>query len=147
MSEPQDYSLVQHYFVKSDKLPKVVDPNGLYFLEKTGQIYLGTEIYGGRVLINTTTYWNSQPRLKSVKGTIYVYSDHHDVSGQDIPGLKIGDGISFLIDMPFIEDFYQAHVDNEVIHVTQENKNFWNNKVRCYVDDENDPGNLVFTTD
>jgi len=145
MSEPQDYELVKHYYVKSDHLPADINQNGLYFIEKTGQIYLGTQLFGGRVLIDTTANWNSTPTLKSVRGTVYVYSDHHDLNGTLIPGLKVGDGTSYLIDMPFIEDYYQDHVDNSVIHVTQQDKDNWNNKVRCYVDD-NVPGKLIFTT-
>lgn len=145
MPEPQDQELVKHYYVKSDKLPKDINQNGLYFIEQTGQIFLGTQQFGGRVLIDTTANWNATPKLKSMKGTVYVYSDHHDLDGTLIPGLKIGDGMSYLIDMPFIEDYYQAHVDNDVIHVTQQDKDNWNNKVRCYID-EAQPGNLVFTT-
>ena len=68
---------------------------------------------------------------------------HLDEHGNPVPGIKIGDGLGYLIDAPFLSAPYDEHIANLDIHVTTENKTFWNNKVRCYMDGEN----LVFTTD
>ena len=98
------------------------------------------------VLYGTTEYWDSQPRLVTIKGSVYVYSDHTtDSSGKLIPGIKIGDGISYLIDMPFIDEKYYQHILNLDIHITSEERQFWNEKVRCYIDPLNEQ-NIVFTT-
>lgn len=99
-----------------------------------------------RVLYDTCANWDAEPTLMSQKGTAYVYEDWKtDTEGNVIPGIKLGDGTSYLIDMPFLSQDYEEHIQNMIIHVTQEDKDNWNNKVRCYVDDS-DPGNLIFTT-
>lgn len=104
------------------------------------------------IYYDTTAHWNSQVSLKSEKGAIYIYSDHQNIeeSGETIlvPGLKIGDGLAYVIDLPFVSNDssreLKAHIANTIIHVTQEEKNFWNNKLNMHVDSSN-PENLVFT--
>ena len=103
------------------------------------------------VKINTTAYWDSLPRFIPTRGEFIVYSDYtQSQSGQDIPALKIGDGRSFLIDMPFIggisSDLIEqinSHIQNGSIHVTSAEKEFWNSKVSCNLNGEN----LIFTTE
>ena len=99
------------------------------------------------VMYGTTEYWNSQPHLLSTRGCIYVYSDH-DVTddGKEIAGIKVGDGTSYLIDMPFIDEKYIHHVSNTDVHITPDERSAWNNKVRCYID-LNDSQHIIFTTD
>lgn len=101
---------------------------------------------GSKVLYNTTESWNSRPQLIAKKGYIYVYSDYKQSDGQDIPGLKVGDGTSYLIDMPFIDKPLDDHILDTVKHITAEERTFWNNKVRCFIDPD-DNGNIIFTTD
>ena len=98
-----------------------------------------------KVLYNTSEYWNSHPQLISKKGYLYVYSDYKQVDGQDVAGIKAGDGTSYLIDMPFIDKPLDAHIADTIKHITNEERAFWNNKVRCFIDPENEK-NLVFTT-
>lgn len=99
-----------------------------------------------KVLYATTETWNSNPLYVSLKGYIYIYSDRRqDEAGNNLPGIKIGDGNAYLIDLPFQDDVLFAHIEDVTIHVTQEEKNFWNNKVRCYMADNNTQ--LIFTTD
>ena len=98
------------------------------------------------IFYGTTEYWNAQPQLISTKGSIYVYSDHDsDSSGNLIPGIKLGDGTSYLIDMPFIDEKSAEHIMNLAIHITQSEREFWNEKVRCYIDPQN-PQHIIFTT-
>ena len=92
---------------------------------------------GGQILSNTTEGWNSQVNLISASRTIYVYTDHQteaDAQGNTvyIPGFKVGDGKAYLIDLPFTDDLMVKHMANQNIHVTPEEKAFWNNKVRAY---------------
>ena len=77
-------------------------------------------------------------------GAIYIYNDL-DTSAADsevsIPGIKVGDGTSFLIDLPFL-----------TVGVSEIDREFWNNKVDCYattldLTDDTADRTLVFTRD
>jgi hypothetical protein len=107
-----------------------------------GEIYQSGDC---KVLYNTSEYWNSHPQLIAKKGYLYVYSDYKLVDNEDVAGIKVGDGTSYLIDMPFIDKPLDDHIADTVKHITSQERTFWNNKVRCYIDPENEQ-NLVFTT-
>ena len=100
-----------------------------------------------------TASWNAKSRTIAEEGAIYVYLDHAKIdNGNGIytiyPAIKIGDGTSYLIDMPFVDGelspMIQNHINNNIRHVTAEEKDFWNNKWRGYMNSVNDE-NLVFT--
>lgn len=102
---------------------------------------------------DTTVAWNMQPELVAERGGIYVYSDKatiYDAVGNPtlVPGIKIGDGTSYLIDMPFVGDeiIYALiqHTSNNVRHITAEERTFWNNKVSSYLD-AHDSENLILS--
>jgi hypothetical protein len=95
-----------------------------------------------KVLYASTATWNSKPKTLSKEGYIYIYSDYRDGK----PAIKIGDGKAYLIDLPFTDDEIVEHINNTVIHITQEERNFWNDKVRCYIDPNNE-NRLIFTTE
>ncbi len=100
-----------------------------------------------RFLYGTTEYWNSFPTLIGAAKTVYVYTDYEqDDQGNNIPGIKLGDGLGYLIDAPFTTDGMYDHIRNQVRHITAEERQFWNDKVRVYIDAENEE-RLVFTTD
>lgn len=94
-----------------------------------------------KVLYASTATWNSKPKTLSKAGYIYIYSDYRDGK----PAIKIGDGKAYLIDLPFTDDEFVEHINNNVIHITQEERDSWNNKVRCYIDPNNE-NRLIFTT-
>lgn len=105
---------------------------------------------GAVVLSDTTENWNKKASLISELNTVYVYVDHQtktDEEGKEvwIPGIKIGDGKAYLIDLPFSDELMIAHINDLGIHVTPEEKEFWNNKVRTYMDTV-EGEQLVFTT-
>ena len=108
-----------------------------------GEIYQSGDC---KVLYNTSEYWNSHPQLIAKKGYLYVYSDYKLVDNEDVAGIKVGDGTSYLIDMPFIDKPLDDHIADTVKHITSQERTFWNNKVRCFIDPENEY-KLVFTTD
>ena len=96
----------------------------------------------GQVFYDSTAQWNSQPELVAERSVVYVYSDSRYIEneqGRQIPvaGIKIGDGTSYLIDMPFVTDALSAlilgHIANLDMHVTAAEKEFWDNKVSAYV--------------
>ena len=97
----------------------------------------------GNVYYDTTDSWNAQSELIAEEAAIYIYSDcqiYEDESGNQYPlaGLKIGDGSSYLIDMPFVTDTMSstliAHIADSTVHVTAAERAFWNNKVSAYMD-------------
>ena len=58
------------------------------------------------VYYGTTSYWDAQTSLVGKAGYIYIYSNHQTVTinGEiyNVPAIKIGDGSSYLIDIPFL---------------------------------------------
>lgn len=95
------------------------------------------------IYCNTTAYWESLPSLQSEKNAIYVYTDHQHLDEKDIPGMKIGDGNAYLIDLPFVDAVYAKHIANSIIHVTQEDRMIWDNNVTCFIAPNKDD-RLVF---
>lgn len=94
--------------------------------------------------INTTAEWNSKPTYIPRRGEIIVYSDHDTVIEDGVeklvPGIKIGDGMAYCIDLPFVTDALAkrllGHINNSAIHVSAEDRAFWDNKLNCDVDGE-----------
>lgn len=127
-------------------MPRYLDPDGLSQYDALIKQYIAdTEIT--KVLYGSTASWNSQPQLVSQVGYIYIYSDYkQDGEGNNIPGIKVGDGNAYLIDLPFSTKLIDEHIANAVIHITQAERDFWNNKVTCYIDDNNIT-RLVFSKD
>ena len=110
----------------------------------TGQIHGTGGISGNigfgyacrNILSRTTEEWNADRDLIAKKNTIYVYTDYDkDREGKDVPNIKIGDGKAYLIDLPFA---YSGGV-------TQEQIDYWNNKISVRLDDE-DTENVIFYT-
>lgn len=105
-----------------------------------------------RILVrrDTTENWNAVRSFIPMRGEIIIYTDHGKIEDEyhnriNVPGIKIGDGSAYLIDLPFVNDDvrYQIltelrmHSGNTDIHVTAEEKTFWNNKLNCIVEGEN----------
>lgn len=126
----------------------ITDKNG------TTTAQLSTENNG--ILVKTEEEWNSTPSVISQRNTLYIYSNHKTLTNQqgdiiNIPGIKVGDGLSFIIDLPFVNQEFETklyqHLSNSAIHITNEEREFWNKKVRCFMDETNiNNENLIFTT-
>lgn len=92
----------------------------------------------------TTEYWNNAVGYIPGPGEVIIYSDYRTkiVDGQtvNIPGIKIGSGNAYVQDLIFLDqdlsDALYAHILNKAIHVTQADKNRWNNKLN--VDDNSE---------
>lgn len=90
---------------------------------------------------DTTEHWNSKLSYIPKAGEIIVYADKGtiEVDGETIavPGIKIGDGKAYLIDLPFVGDDItgtiieqlEQHITNEDVHVTPALKQKWNDKI------------------
>ena len=107
----------------------------------------------GRAYYDTKAAWDAQPLLISEPRVIYIYSDYdyiEDEAGNRtaVAGLKIGDGVNYLIDLPFVGDLTTKiiveHLADSVSHLTSAEREFWNNKVSCFFRD-GEPENLVFS--
>ena len=77
---------------------------------------------------DTTANWNTKTSLISELNAFYVYTDYTIIDGQPVPSFKIGDGLAYVVDLPFVTDINK---------ITQTQKDFWNNKVTAYIDDTN----------
>jgi hypothetical protein len=85
---------------------------------------------------NTESGWAGTPTYVPKNGEICLYTD----TGK----IKIGDGSVCLVDLPFIGDtavdevkeLLRKHIEDQNIHVTQEEKNFWNAKLNYDVNGE-----------
>lgn len=94
---------------------------------------------------NTTYFWNRQVGYIPKAGEIIIYSDYKTVTVDGntytVPGVKIGSGNAYVQDLMFINsggddsesELLLAHINDAVVHVTQEERGFWNNKLN--VDD------------
>lgn len=102
------------------------------------------------IYYDTTANWNSRSTLVAEAGALYVYSDHSVVNGENVPGVKIGDGLAYLIDMPFVADdianSITTHINNSAIHVSSNDRRYWNNKVTAIID-LLDSEHLILTTE
>ena len=65
-----------------------------------------------------------------------------DGSIVDVPAIKVGDGVSLLIDAPFMlsadDQDWIDHINNHTIHITQAEREYWNNKVASNVNENNE---------
>ncbi|HCJ37821.1 MAG TPA: hypothetical protein DHV37_05790 [Erysipelotrichaceae bacterium] len=118
-------------------------------LESDGSIKLtdlenGHTKIGARVFWNTTAYWDIQTLLESEPGAVYVYSDHYTDENGTVPGIKIGTGNAFVVDLPFVDRVYANHIMDTLVHITDSERQYWNDKVTCYIDPLNDK-NLIFS--
>ena len=100
-------------------------------------------INGNQIIIKTTTEWQSQLNYVPKKGEILVYTDKQILNNnKTVAGVKIGDGMAYCIDLPFIGDDIAEnlliHIQDATVHITQEERNFWNSKLNCQdiVEDE-----------
>lgn len=94
---------------------------------------------------DTTANWNAARGMVPLAGEVIIYTDYKtiqkEIDGEMrnviIPGIKIGDGQTYVQDLPFIDeglrDRLLDHIDNQDIHVSLQDKLFWNNKLN--VDD------------
>lgn len=120
-------------------MPKYLDSDGVAYLWGKIKNNLNNKII---YYSKTKSEWNSDRDFMSQKNVLYIYSDYKSIErdGEQIliPGLKIGDGTTYLIDLPFVNDTSKGseleqlildHINNKVIHISAEERNFWNNKL------------------
>ena len=104
---------------------------------------------------DSTANWNAALGMIPMQGEIIIYNDYKtiekEIDGElrtvQIPGVKIGDGMAYVQDLPFIDEELRdkviTHIENPDIHVTLQEKIFWNNKLNVNDNSELVNGALV----
>ena len=92
-----------------------------------------------KIEVRTTEEWNTRISYVPEAGRIIVYSDRSVVDGHNVPGIKIADGMAYVVDLPFVgEDIEKAlldHIHDVEAHITNEERQFWNNKLNYEIDE------------
>lgn len=100
-----------------------------------------------RFQVDTTENWNKKIGFIPKTGEAIVYSDHRSFMRDGelvfVPGLKIGNGSSFLQNLPFtdnqcdtIQSDLEQHKANTNMHTNAYEKSAWNEKVSTSVNGE-----------
>ena len=105
-----------------------------------GEIQKGSGT-GGGVIMKTKAEWAALPTMMSKKGVFYVYTDYRQEENPvtheivNIPAMKIGDGMSYVVDLPFT-----------TLAITEEDIERWNNKSDLQVTIDEETNRMVFYT-
>ena len=94
---------------------------------------------------DTTENWNNARGFIPMAGEVIIYDDYETKTWEEqeygetvtktvnIPNIKIGTGNAYVQDLAFVDqktrEILMEHINNHDIHVTLEDKLFWNNKV------------------
>lgn len=101
--------------------------------------------YGAaRLTMDTTENWAKRLDYIPQRGEIVVYSDRRVIDGVPYPGIKIGDGKAYGIDLPFAGDdssniilgFLNNHINDADVHLVPGEREHWNSKVSCSINGE-----------
>lgn len=98
----------------------------------------------GIIQVKTTAAWQADPSFIAPKGAILVYSDHKSITVDDkqvpIAGIKISDGLAYVVDLPFITTYLEKqlanHIADNIRHITANERSFWNNKLNMELSGE-----------
>ena len=105
---------------------------------------------------DSTANWDAARGFVPLEGELIVYNDYKTmtkiIDGEErvvqVPGIKIGDGQTYVQDLPFIDeelrDQVLAHINNPDIHVTLQEKLFWNKKLNVVDSAELINSTLIF---
>lgn len=121
------------FLIGTSQRYKTITPDNytFYYTTDDNGVYLGSTRLSN-VYTKKTAEWNANINFIGQTGTFYIYSDWKTETQADeqtgqtrrvtIPGIKLGDGQAYLIDLPFLNDFSS-------IKVTEQEKARWNNKL------------------
>lgn len=105
------------------------------------------DLIGSNIVLGTTAEWTTRNTYIAPAGAIVIYTDRGTVTEtvngsqvtKTVPGIKIGDGSTPIIDKAFVGDDViaavraelQAHINDTVAHITAAERLSWNNKINC----------------
>ena len=89
------------------------------------------------IYVDTTANYRANPTFIPHKGDIVIFLDKEVITEHgvavNVPGIKIGDGLAYNLDLPFVGDEIldklNKHINDEVRHITAAERQFWNNKL------------------
>lgn len=115
----------------------------------TGNIENQTDLINltDKIHVDTKAHWDAQSSLIGQLNHIYIYTDYQTIDGESVPGIKIGDGLAYLIDAPFVagnDAVLNEHIADSDVHVTAQERLFWNDKVTCFIS-QGDAETVVFS--
>ena len=107
---------------------------------------------------DTTENWNNARGFIPMPGEVIVYTDYETKTYEveeygekvtktvQIPNIKVGTGNAYVQDLAFVDektrDILMAHIQDHDIHVTLQEKVFWNNKINVDDAEEQATGEL-----
>lgn len=88
---------------------------------------------GTLLIYGDTERWSKLGNRISRSGRIYIYSDYTtDENNNPVPGIKIGDGVTSVSDLPFASGWKvprENHFADNVRHITATERSYWNNSI------------------
>ena len=89
--------------------------------------------------------WLNRADYIPKKNEIIVVTDKYirieDGITKFVPGIKIGDGNAYAIDLPFVTDGVEqkldAHIADRNVHISASDRMFWNRKLNFTINDDN----------
>lgn len=90
--------------------------------------------FSGTLLIyGNAARWKEHGSNISRSGRIYIYTDYTtDDAGNTIPGIKVGDGVTSISNLPFISGWKvprETHIADNVRHITATERSYWNDSI------------------
>lgn len=103
-----------------------------------------------RIIVKTTSEWESEITYIPEEGYLCIYSDYVTEGALKIPAIKVGDGTTYIVDLPFLigteaQFNLNKHIHDTSKHITEEERLAWDNKISCSIDEE-DSEQIVFYT-
>lgn len=103
----------------------------------------------------STSYWNHKTGYVPEEGTIIIYSDYKKKTENGrtvyVPGIKIGSGNAYVQDLAFLSTGdaidVMDHINNNNIHITDAERQKWNNKLNVRDNYEVSGEVLIFNRD
>lgn len=87
-----------------------------------------------RVRISSTAQWDVEPSYIPENGQIIIYSDYMTIDNVKYAGIKIGDGSTKLLNLPFVcgdlRSKVDTHISDSLSHVSAADREYWNSKNR-----------------
>ena len=96
------------------------------------------------IMLGTKADWQLKYNYIAPRGTILIYTDNGNYIDENehlkiVPAIKVADGSTPCIDLPFVGDDVKAeikrelqtHITDNIRHITADERIFWNNKINC----------------
>ena len=93
------------------------------------------------IYFGTKEYWRTQTSFVPEAGAIVIYSDYATLDGEFVPNFKVGDGMAYVVDLPFSQDDLRAallqHIADNNRHLNEQDREKLENSVSVSVSGTN----------